>query len=56
MVAGDQDEFHPLDVVVQLSRWLPNAELAILPGSSHMRPISEPEMLAPVLVDFLGRQ
>ena len=55
VVLGDRDEFHPIDKAVGLFRWLPNAELAVLPGSDHMRPVFEPTSLAPVLVDFLDR-
>jgi pimeloyl-ACP methyl ester carboxylesterase len=55
VIAGDHDEFHPIEGVVQLFRWLPDAELAILPGSSHMRPVFEPAILTSVLIDFLAR-
>jgi pimeloyl-ACP methyl ester carboxylesterase len=55
VVLGDRDEFHPLDAAVGLYRWLPNAELAVLPGSDHMGPVFEPARLAAILVDFLDR-
>jgi pimeloyl-ACP methyl ester carboxylesterase len=55
VVVGDEDEDHPLPEVIRLLRWLPNAELAILPGCDHMRPIFDPATLAAVMVDFLER-
>ncbi|MBA2248361.1 MAG: alpha/beta hydrolase [Chloroflexia bacterium] len=55
VVVADHDEFHPLEEVVRLYRRLPNAEPAILPGGDHMRPIFGPDLLAPVLIDFLDR-
>lgn len=55
VVCGDHDEFHPVEAGVRLYRWLPNAELAILPGSDHMRPVFEPACLTPILIDFIDR-
>jgi pimeloyl-ACP methyl ester carboxylesterase len=55
VVVGDRDEHIPAEEAVRLYRWLPNAELAILPGSDHMRPIFEPAGIARVMIDFLQR-
>lgn len=55
VVFGDLDEFHPVEAGVRLYRWLPNAELAILPGSDHMHPVFEPTCLATLLIDFFDR-
>jgi pimeloyl-ACP methyl ester carboxylesterase len=55
VVIGDQDEFHPIEDGVGLYRRLPNAELAVLPGSDHMRPVFEPSILVTVLFDYLDR-
>ncbi|HEU0164364.1 MAG TPA: alpha/beta hydrolase [Thermomicrobiales bacterium] len=52
---GDRDEFVPVEEGVRLYRWLPNAGLAILPGSNHMRPVFEPASFASVLTDFVDR-
>jgi pimeloyl-ACP methyl ester carboxylesterase len=52
---GDRDESIPVEEGVRLFRALPNAELAIFPASDHMRPVFDPQCLAPVLVDFLNR-
>ena len=55
VVVGDRDEFHPVEEAVRLYRRLPNAEMAVLPGGSHMGPIFEPTGLASVHIDFLDR-
>jgi pimeloyl-ACP methyl ester carboxylesterase len=55
VVAGDQDEFFPVEEAVALYRWLPHAELAILPGASHLRPVFDPATFVRVVVDFLQR-
>jgi pimeloyl-ACP methyl ester carboxylesterase len=52
---GDRDESIPVEEGARLYRALPNAELAIFAGSDHMRPIFEPQCLAPALIDFLNR-
>jgi pimeloyl-ACP methyl ester carboxylesterase len=55
VVVGDRDEHIPVEEAVRLYRWLPQAELAILPGASHMRPLFEPASLGRVVTDFLQR-
>jgi pimeloyl-ACP methyl ester carboxylesterase len=56
VIQGDRDEVVPVDQGVTMYRWLPNAELAILPGADHMRPIFDPATLARVVSDFLERR
>jgi pimeloyl-ACP methyl ester carboxylesterase len=55
VVVGDRDEHVPVEEAVRLYRWLPEAELAILPGASHLRPIMEPASFACSVTDFLQR-
>ena len=55
VVVGDRDEHVPVEEAVRLYRWLPQAELAILPGASHLRPIFDPEAFARSVTDFLQR-
>ena len=55
VVVGDRDEYVPVEEALRLYRWLPQAELAILPGTSHLRPIMDPATLARSLTDFLRR-
>lgn len=56
VLVGDQEEFIPVEDAVLFYRALPNAELAILPGSDHMRAVFEPTCVIPILVDFIERQ
>lgn len=55
VVHADRDELIELDAAIDLYRWMPDAELAILPGSSHMRPVFDPATFVRVIVDFLQR-
>jgi pimeloyl-ACP methyl ester carboxylesterase len=55
VVVGDRDEVIPVDMALTLYRWLPNAELAILPGADHMHPIFDPALLASVVTGFMAR-
>jgi pimeloyl-ACP methyl ester carboxylesterase len=52
---GDRDEHYTVEDAAALWHALPNAELAILPGHDHTRPVFEPATLAAVLLDFLRR-
>jgi pimeloyl-ACP methyl ester carboxylesterase len=54
-VVRDCDQHVPVEEVVTLYRWLPRAELAILPGTSHFRPMGDPAAFAHSVVDFLRR-
>ena len=54
-VVGDRDEFVPIEQALKLFRCLPVAELAILPGASHLRPIFEPTTFVSAIIDFLQR-
>jgi pimeloyl-ACP methyl ester carboxylesterase len=55
ILAGDRDDFVPVEEAIRLYRGLSDAELAILPGASHMRPIFDPATTARAIVDFLQR-
>jgi len=55
VLVGDRDEHIPVEEAVRLYRWLSNAELAILPGSDHLRPIFDPALFARTMTDFLQR-
>jgi pimeloyl-ACP methyl ester carboxylesterase len=55
VIVGDRDEHVPVEEAVRLYRWLPQAELAILPGTSHMRPLFDPAAFASSVFDFLRR-
>lgn len=55
VVHADRDEIVELDAAIDLYRGLPKAELAVLPGSSHMRPMFEPSTFVAVVTDFIQR-
>jgi pimeloyl-ACP methyl ester carboxylesterase len=55
VVVGDRDEYVPVEEALRLYRWLPQADLAILPGVSHLRPIMDPATFACLVMDFLRR-
>jgi pimeloyl-ACP methyl ester carboxylesterase len=56
VLAGDRDEFIPLDLSVSLYRALPDAELAICPAMSHDGPTPErASVFASLIRDFARR-
>jgi pimeloyl-ACP methyl ester carboxylesterase len=57
VLIGDRDEAFPVELMVQLFRHLPNAELAVCPHSNHLGPLlpERAEVFAGVLRDFLTR-
>ncbi len=52
LVFGDRD-FTPLSDAVELYELLPDARLAVLPGTTHMDVIRRPDELHPILTRFL---
>jgi pimeloyl-ACP methyl ester carboxylesterase len=52
VVAGDQDVVRP-EQAVQMFRLLPNAQLAILPGTSHMAIVNRADWLVSMIEAFL---
>lgn len=55
LVYGDRDHGVPFAGGLRLYDWLPNAELAILPGCDHMHPVLEPATFAAVITEFVLR-
>ena len=49
---GDRD-MSPLSDVVEMFELLPNAQLAVLPGTTHMQTTRRPDLLLPLLAAFL---
>jgi pimeloyl-ACP methyl ester carboxylesterase len=58
VVAGDRDEFIPLDLSVALYRALPDAELAVCPRADHAAPFTAERgnAFTQVIADFVRRQ
>jgi pimeloyl-ACP methyl ester carboxylesterase len=46
VVHGDDDRLVPVEVGRELARRAPNARLVLVPGGSHMLPITHAELLA----------
>jgi pimeloyl-ACP methyl ester carboxylesterase len=55
IIHADHDQLIPMDDALTLFRWLPNAELAVLPGCDHQRPFTEPATFAAAVLDFIAR-
>jgi pimeloyl-ACP methyl ester carboxylesterase len=55
VMAGD-DDVVALEHTTTLFRALPNAELAIVPGTSHALPMEKPEVVNALIVDFLTKE
>jgi pimeloyl-ACP methyl ester carboxylesterase len=52
LVFGDRD-FSPLSDVLELFGYLPDAQLAVLPGTTHMAVTRHPARLLPLITPFL---
>jgi fermentation-respiration switch protein FrsA (DUF1100 family) len=50
------DDMVSLEHTVDLYRALPNAQLAIIPGASHLLLHEKPELCAKLVIDFLTSQ
>jgi pimeloyl-ACP methyl ester carboxylesterase len=57
VLIGDRDESFSLDLMVQLFRSLPNAELAVCPQANHIGPLipERAEVFASLIRDFVNR-
>jgi pimeloyl-ACP methyl ester carboxylesterase len=55
VVVGDRDPFQPLEKAVELYRHLPNAELAVLPGTDHNVMGSATDLMSATVLNFLLR-
>lgn len=52
VVVGD-DDLVSLEHTVALYRAIPDAELAVVPGTSHLAPVEKPELVNRLILDFL---
>jgi pimeloyl-ACP methyl ester carboxylesterase len=57
VLIGDRDHTFPIELMVQLFRTLPNAELAVCPQANHIGPLlpERAEVFASVIRDFVNR-
>jgi pimeloyl-ACP methyl ester carboxylesterase len=52
VIAGD-DDIVTLEHTASLFRTIPNSELAVVPGASHLVHMEKPELVNRLVVDFL---
>jgi len=52
ILAGDHDIVRP-EHLVQMSRMIPNSQLAVLPGTDHMTIVARADLVVPVVEAFL---
>ena len=52
IACGDHD-LVPVERCAELSRTIPNAQLAVIPDASHFILFSEPEKLLPIIAAYL---
>jgi pimeloyl-ACP methyl ester carboxylesterase len=55
VVAGDHDSFTPPDLSHAMAEIMPNAELVMLPGGTHVAPLEQHELVALRIEKFLER-
>jgi len=53
VVGGERDTFTPVELSRRMAVGLPDAELLLLPGASHMGPLEHPELVELRLARFL---
>lgn len=56
VIAADADRLRSLDEARELADGIAGAQLRIIEGSGHMVPLEAPEVLATLIVDWLGSQ
>ncbi len=52
VMVGD-DDLVTLEHTLEIYRAVPDAELAVVPGTSHLAPLEKPDLVNHVLLDFL---
>jgi pimeloyl-ACP methyl ester carboxylesterase len=56
VVAGEHDSFTPPAVSRAMAEAIPGAELALMPGGSHLLPLERHDELKTIVLDFLARR
>jgi pimeloyl-ACP methyl ester carboxylesterase len=54
LLHGELDRVEPIDQARQLQRLLPDARLEVVPAAGHMAQVDRPELVGPLLADFLA--
>ncbi|MCX4749992.1 alpha/beta hydrolase [Kitasatospora sp. NBC_01287] len=55
VMQGDDDGVR-IEHSAAIARALPDAQLAVLPGTSHVAPLEKPELVSRLLLDFFGEE
>ena len=55
VISGDRDGLVPLRHTIDIHEWLPDSELAILPGLDHLGVLMQPDTFAAVVGDYILR-
>ena len=54
LVIASDDDIITLEHTLALYRGITNAELAVIPGTSHFLTQEKPDLLVAIVIDFLG--
>lgn len=54
LVVGEQDEWSPVSQHQAMLRLLPGAQLEVVQGAGHFAPVERPDIVTPILSEFLG--
>ena len=54
MLAADDDFTLSIEHAAAMQRALPDAQLAVVPGTSHAVPMEKPELVNRLILDFLA--
>jgi pimeloyl-ACP methyl ester carboxylesterase len=55
IVAGERDNFTPLNLSLEMNRLIPSSELLVVDGGSHTAPIERPQLVLETVGKFLER-
>jgi len=55
VMAGD-DDIARFEHTIELLETIPDAQLAVIPGASHLAPIEKPELVNQLVLDFLAAE
>jgi pimeloyl-ACP methyl ester carboxylesterase len=56
LVLSGDDDLPTLEHTTTLYRSIPNAELAVVPGTSHFVAMEKPDMVNRIVIDFLEKE
>jgi pimeloyl-ACP methyl ester carboxylesterase len=54
LVMGGDDDAVRLEQILAMYEAIPNAQLAVIPGASHMAPVEKPDLMNGLVLEFLA--